>query len=151
MATTFNKLVGIFRLGKDPETRYTSAGLAVTNFSGASDHSFKKNEEWQKETEWTRMVAFGKTAERIGEQLKKGSLVYVEGRLKTNKWEDKEGNTRYNTDVVINSINFLTDYTKKDYQPSDQYQGGGQTQTSRPQAPPAGPDVGDGSDDDIPF
>jgi len=99
MATTFNKLVGIFRLGKDPEIKYTPAGLAVANFSGASDHSFKKNDEWQKETEWTRMVAFGKTAERIGEQLKKGSLIYVEGRLKTNKWEDKDGNTRYNTDA----------------------------------------------------
>jgi single-strand DNA-binding protein len=144
MATTFNKLVGIFRLGKDPEIKYTPAGLAVASFSGASDHSFKKDDEWQKETEWTRMVAFGKTAERIGEQLLKGSLIYVEGRLKTNKWEDKDGNTRYNTDVIVNVINFLDGYTKRDYD------GGSTGHQPRPPVA-AGPDVGDGRDDDIPF
>lgn len=140
MATTFNKLVGIFRLGKDPEIRYSPAGLAIANFSGASDHSFKKNEEWQKETEWTRMVAFGKTAERIGEQLMKGSLIYVEGRLKTSSWEDKEGVTRYSTDCIVNVINFLDGYTKKDWD------GGGQQRQTPPSPPPPGAE-----DDDIPF
>jgi len=143
MATTFNKLVGIFRLGKDPEIKYTPAGLAVANFSGASDHSFKKNDEWQKETEWTRMVAFGKTAERIGEQLKKGSLIYVEGRLKTNKWEDKDGNTRYNTDVIVNVINFLSDYTKKEYQDGGQSSGPPANHSNVQKLHP--------DDDDIPF
>jgi single-strand DNA-binding protein len=147
MATTFNKLVGIFRLGKDPEIKYSAAGLAVANFSGASDHSFKnkKNDEWEKETEWTRMVAFGKTAERIGEQLKKGSLIYVEGRLKTNKWEDKEGVTRYNTDVIVNVINFLSDYVKKDYD--------GGSAGHQPRPPVTGPPAqsGPSNDDDIPF
>jgi single-strand DNA-binding protein len=146
MATTFNKVVGIFRLGKDPEIKYTPAGLAVASFSGASDHSFKKNDEWQKETEWTRMVAFGKTAERIGEQMKKGTLFYMEGRLKTNKWEDKDGNTRYNTDVIVNVMNFLDGYTKKEYQGDRNTGGQSQPSGNTQQSAPPGP-----SDDDIPF
>jgi single-strand DNA-binding protein len=141
--------MGIFRLGKDPEIKYSAAGLAVANFSGASDHSFKnkQSDEWEKETEWTRMVAFGKTAERIGEQLKKGSLIYVEGRLKTNKWEDKDGVTRYNTDVIVNVINFLDGYVKKDYD------GGGQRQNNQTQQPQQSQRSAPQSnvDDDIPF
>jgi single-strand DNA-binding protein len=148
MATTFNKLVGIFRLGKDPEIKYTPAGLAVASFSGASDHSFKKDDKWEKETEWTRMVAFGKSAERIGEQLLKGSLIYVEGRLKTNKWEDKEGVTRYNTDVIVNVINFLDGYTKKEYD-------GGDSRNAPLPGPPGESDAplqsAPATDDDIPF
>jgi single-strand DNA-binding protein len=90
------------------------------------------------------MVAFGKTAERIGEQLKKGSLIYVEGRLKTNKWEDKDGVTRYNTDVIVNVINFLDGYVKKDYQGMGQQSGPAQQS-----GPPA--QSGPSNDDDIPF
>jgi single-strand DNA-binding protein len=140
MATTFNKVTGIFRLGKDPEVKYTPAGLAVASFSGASDYSRKVKDEWQKETEWTRFVAFSKAAERIGEQLQKGSLVYIEGRLKTNKWQDKEGNDRYSTDVIVNVINFLDGYQKKQYE-----DGGG-----RQQQPSQGPGRSV-ADDDIPF
>jgi single-strand DNA-binding protein len=146
MATTFNKVTGIFRLGKDPEVRYSAAGMAITTFSGASDHSFKKDDEWQKETEWTRMVTFSKTAERCGEQLKKGALIYVEGRMKTNKWEDKEGVTKYSMDVVVNVINFLDGYIKKDYE-----NGGGQQPTTQKPAPQMGGNPAPGSDDDIPF
>lgn len=142
MATTFNKLIGIFRLGKDPEIRYSPAGLAVANFSGASDYSRKVDDEWQKETEWTRMVAFGKTAERIGEQLLKGSLIYVEGRLKTNKWDDKDGVTKYSTDVIVNVINFLGGYTKKSYEGNDAQQGPATPSRVVPLHP---------EDDDIPF
>ena len=140
MATTFNKVTGIFRLGKDPEVRYSPAGLAVANFSGASDYSRKVNDEWQKETEWTRFVAFSKSAERIGEQLQKGSLVYIEGRLKTNKWQDKDGNDRYSTDVIVNVINFLDGYQKKSYDDD------GGRQQQRSQQPGSSPE-----DDDIPF
>ena len=143
MATTFNKLIGIFRLGKDPEIRYSPAGLAVANFSGASDYSRKVDDEWQKETEWTRMVAFGKTAERIGEQLLKGSLIYVEGRLKTNKWDDKDGVTKYSTDVIVNVINFLDGYTKISYDGNDDRKAPPAT-TSK--VVPLHPE-----DDDIPF
>lgn len=140
MATTFNKVTGIFRLGKDPELRYSPAGLAVANFSGASDYSRKVKDEWQKETEWTRFVAFSKSAERIGEQLQKGSLVYIEGRLKTNKWQDKDGNDRYSTDVIVNVINFLDGYQKKSYDDD------GGRQQQRSQQPGPSPE-----DDDIPF
>lgn len=140
MATTFNKVTGIFRLGKDPELRYSPAGLAVANFSGASDYSRKVKDEWQKETEWTRFVAFSKSAERIGEQLQKGSLVYIEGRLKTNKWQDKDGNDRYSTDVIVNVINFLDGYQKKSYDDD------GGRQQQRSQQPGPSPE-----DSDIPF
>jgi len=141
MATTFNKVIGIFRLGKDPEVRYSQSGLAVVNFSGASDFSRKVKDEWQKETEWSKMVAFGKTAERIGEQLSKGSLVYVEGRLKTNKWEDKDGVTKYSTDIIVNVINFLDGYAKKGYEGDNQ-----ERQAPAKQGPAYAPE-----DDDIPF
>jgi len=142
MATTFNKVIGIFRLGKDPEIRYSPAGMAVANFSGASDYSRKVDDEWKKETEWTRMVAFGKTAERIGEQLLKGSLIYVEGRLKTNKWDDKDGVTKYSTDVIVNVINFLDGYTKKSYEGNDEQQ----APATKSKVVPLYPE-----DDDIPF
>ena len=145
MASTFNKLTGICRLGRDPEIKYTPAGMAVATFSGASDHSFKKDDEWQKETEWTRMVAFSKTAERIGEQMKKGTLFYFEGRLKTNKWQDKDGNDRYSTDCIINVINFLDGYEKKAYDGPDN------SSSQKPAGQPAGGSPKPGVDDDIPF
>jgi single-strand DNA-binding protein len=139
MATTFNKVIGIYRLGQDPEVRYTAGGMAVANLSGASSHNYKKNDEWQEQTEWTRFVLFDKKAERAGECLKKGSLIYVEGRMQTNKWEDKDGNTRYTTEVIVNIINYLDNYNKPE-SGEGQSSGGG-----RPEAPPI-PD-----DDDIPF
>ena len=139
MGQTFNKVIGIYRLGQDPEVRYTPAGMAVANLSGASSHSFKKNDEWQEQTEWTRFVLFDKKAERAGESLHKGSLVYIEGRMQTNKWEDKEGNTRYTTEVIANVILYLADYERPD-QESDNGANKG-----RPESPPM-PD-----DSDIPF
>ena len=85
-------------------------------------------------------MAFSKSAERIGEQLQKGSLVYIEGRLKTNKWQDKDGNDRYSTDVIVNVINFLDGYQKKSYDDD------GGRQQQRSQQPGSSPE-----DDDIPF
>ena len=148
MANTFNKLIGIFRLGKDPEIRYTPGGVAIANMTCASEHSFKKNEQWEKETEWSRMVAFGKTAERIGEYLSKGSLVYIEGRLKTNIWEDKDGKKNYTTEVVILTINFLEKWGKErdgDHPPKQQEPQ--RQQTQRQERSPKNPY----DDSDIPF
>ena len=143
---TYHKMYGIFRLGNDPEIRYTPSGLAIANISGASDHSYKKDDEWQKETEWTKMTAFGRTAERIGEALKKGSLIFAEGRLKTDKWEDKEGVTRYSTGMIINKIEFLANFNK-----SEQQYGATQQPAPQQQQQQAQPSFGGASDDDIPF
>ena len=141
MALTFHKVYGIYRLGADPEIRYTPNGAAVANFSAASGHRYKKDDEWVEETEWTRVVAWNRLAEKIGEQAQKGSLVYIEGRLVTRKWEDKEGNTRYTTELNAFKVDFLADYNKPQAQGgynNPPPQGETRPQTERPE-------------DDIPF
>jgi len=104
-----NKVLLIGRLGKDPETRYTSEGSAVCNFSVATSESWKdKNSGEKKEaTEWHRISAFGKLAEICGQYLKSGSLVYVEGKITTRKWKDKEGNDRYSTEIRADQMKML--------------------------------------------
>lgn len=99
-----NKVILIGRLGKDPEIRYTPSGTAVANLSLATSFKPKDGEE---KTEWHRCVAFGRTAEVCGEYLHKGSQVYIEGRLQTRDWEDKEGNKRYTTEVLVERMQML--------------------------------------------
>jgi single-strand DNA-binding protein len=105
-----NKVILVGRLGRDPETRYTSGGQAVTNFTLATDESFKsRSGERQKRTEWHRIVLWGKLAEIAQQYLKKGMLVYVEGRLQTRQWEDKrDGQKRQTTEIVGNVMRMLT-------------------------------------------
>ncbi|MBW1714032.1 MAG: single-stranded DNA-binding protein, partial [Deltaproteobacteria bacterium] len=96
-----NKVILIGNLGADPEMRYTAGGTPVANFRLATSERFKDaSGEWQERTEWHRVVFFGRTAEVCGEYLTKGRQVYVEGRLQTRSWEDKEGQTRYTTEIV---------------------------------------------------
>jgi single-strand DNA-binding protein len=102
-----NKVILIGNLGKDPEVRYTQSGTAVTNFTMATSRSFKKDGEKVDETEWHRVVAFGRTAEVCGEYLSKGKQVYVEGRIQTREWEDKEGNRRWTTEIIIERMQML--------------------------------------------
>src|SRR5688500_9633071 len=103
-----NKVILIGNLGKDPETRYLSSGDAVTNISVATTDTWKdKSGEKQEHTEWHRVAFFGKTAEIAGEYLKKGSPVYVEGRIRTRKWQDKEGNDKYSTEIVADRMQLL--------------------------------------------
>jgi len=102
-----NKVILIGRLGKDPEVRYTQSGTAVTNFNLATDRTYKKNDERVDETEWHRVVAFGRTAEVCGEYLQKGSQIYIEGRLQTREWEDKDGNRRWTTEVITERMQML--------------------------------------------
>ena len=102
-----NKVILIGNLGKDPEVRYTQSGTAVTNFTLATSRSFKKDGEKVDETEWHRVVAFGRTAEVCGEYLSKGKQVYVEGRIQTREWEDKEGNRRWTTEIIIERMQML--------------------------------------------
>jgi single-strand DNA-binding protein len=103
-----NKVILIGNLGKDPETRYLPSGDAVTNISVATTDTWKdKSGEKQEHTEWHRVAFFGKVAEIAGEYLKKGSPVYVEGRIRTRKWQDKEGNDKYSTEIVADRMQLL--------------------------------------------
>lgn len=104
-----NKVILVGRLGRDPETRYTSSGQAVCNFTMATDESFKnRSGEKQQRTEWHRIVMWGKLAEIAQQYLKKGQLVYVEGRLQTRQWDDKrDGSKKTTTEIVANSMKML--------------------------------------------
>ena len=103
-----NKVILIGNLGADPETRYLPSGDAVTNIRIATTETWKdKSGEKQEHTEWHRVAFFGKTAEIAGEYLKKGSPVYVEGRIRTRKWQDKEGQERYSTEIVADRMQLL--------------------------------------------
>jgi single-strand DNA-binding protein len=103
-----NKVILIGNLGRDPETRYMPDGGAVTNISVATTDAWKdKAGEKQEKTEWHRVAFFGKLAEIAGEYLKKGSQVYVEGRLQTRKWQDKDGNDKYTTEIVADRMQML--------------------------------------------
>lgn len=109
MARGVNKVILIGNLGNDPDTRYSPQGSAITNLSVATDESYKDKNTGQMvpKTEWHRIVMFGRLAEIAKEYLKKGSKVYIEGRLQTSKWKDKEGQDRYSTDIVANEMQML--------------------------------------------
>lgn len=103
-----NKVILIGNLGRDPETRYTTGGDAVTNLNIATTDTWKdKNGEKQEKTEWHRVVLFGRQAEVAGEYLKKGKSVYIEGRLQTRKYTDKEGVEKYATEIVGDRMQLL--------------------------------------------
>ena len=105
---SINKVILIGNLGADPETRYLPSGDAVTNIRIATTDVWKdKSGEKQEHTEWHRIAFFGKLAEIAGEYLKKGSPVYVEGRIRTRKWQDKEGQDRYSTEIVADRMQLL--------------------------------------------
>ena len=152
-----NKVIIIGNLGRDPETRYMPDGRAVTNISVATTDVWKdKNGEKQEKTEWHRVAFFDKLAEIAGEYLKKGSQVYVEGRLQTRKWQDKEGQDKYSTEIVAERMQMLG---------SRQGQGGGDRDRGEPpdreagaaRGAPAGKPAAkaggkfDDFEDDIPF
>jgi len=103
-----NKVILIGRLGKDPETRYMTNGEAVTNATLATSENWKdKSGEKQEKTEWHNLVFYRRLAEIAGEYLKKGSQIYVEGKLQTRKWQTKEGQDRYTTEIVVNEMTML--------------------------------------------
>ena len=103
-----NKVILVGRLGRDPETRYTSGGQAVANFSVATDETYKdKAGDRQKRTEWHKIVVWGKQAEIAQQYLKKGSLVFIEGRIQSREWQDKEGQKRTSFEVVASNFRML--------------------------------------------
>ena len=145
MARGINKVILVGNLGADPETRYMPSGGAVTNIRIATSESWKdKNTgEAQERTEWHNVAFFGRLAEVAGEYLRKGSQVYVEGRLRTRKWQDRDGNDRYTTEVIANEMQMLGGRP-----------GSGAPARSESAPPPAGaipPPADSGFDDDIPF
>lgn len=157
-----NKVIIVGSLGADPETRYTAAGGAVTNIRVATTEKWKDKEsgETKESTEWHRIVFFGRQAEVAGQYLKKGSPVYVEGKLKTRKWEDKDGATRYTTEIVADNLQLLGRGTGSD----DPAQEAAPANAAPPAVKRAGPAVQTPSrqgsklpagigdmDDDIPF
>lgn len=105
---TVNKVILIGRLGADPEVRYSANGMAVANFNMATNERVPAGEgNWEDRPEWHRIVAFGKLAEICGNYLSKGRLVFVEGRLQTEQWEDAQGIKRYTTKIVARDVQFL--------------------------------------------
>lgn len=149
MARGINKVILIGNLGNDPETRYTQGGAAVANISLATSESWKDREtgEQQERTEWHRIVFFGRLAEIVSEYLRKGSQIYVEGRLQTRKWQDKEGNDRYTTEIVANEMQMLGSRGGS----ADTGQSAPPPRESKPAAAGKGRTDEDFVDDDIPF
>ena len=148
-----NKVILIGNLGRDPETRYMPDGGAVTNISVATTDVWKdKNGEKQEKTEWHRVAFFGKLAEIAGEYLKKGSQVYVEGRLQTREWE-KDGVKRYTTEIVANQMQMLGSRQGMGGAAPDRGDSGGEREARAPAGKPAAKAGGkfDDFEDDIPF
>ena len=102
-----NKVILVGNLGADPEIRYSPGGMAVVNFSLATSETFSKDGQKQTKTEWHKIVAFGKLAEICGQYLSKGKQIYIEGKIQTRSWDDKEGNKKYTTEIVANSMQML--------------------------------------------
>jgi single-strand DNA-binding protein len=148
---SLNKAMIIGNLGRDPEMRYTPNGQAVTQFTVAVNRNYKDaNGEWKEETEWFRVVAWAQLAERTAEHLRKGNKVYVEGRLQTRSWEDKDGQKRYTTELVANQVTSLQPRTREDGIPEP----GGAPREARggaPSAPGGGDEFGSSDLDELPF
>ena len=136
----------IGNLGKDPDIRYTPGGAAVANVTIATNESWKDKQtgEMQERTEWHNVVFFSRLAEIVGEYLKKGSQVYVEGRLQTRKWQDKSGNDRYTTEIVANEMQMLGGRAGSGMPES-------RPQASEPSQPQGTSAPASDFDDDIPF
>ena len=118
MASDLNLCQFIGRLGKDPEMKYTQSGVAVANFSIACGEKYKtKAGEQVENTEWVKCTAWRRLAEVIGEYLTKGSQVYVSGKMQTRKWEDKEGNNRYTTEIQVFQMQMLGSKGERQQQP----------------------------------
>jgi single-strand DNA-binding protein len=161
MARGINKVILIGNVGQDPESKYMPSGNAVTNLSVATSESWKDKQtgQQQERTEWHRVVFFNRLAEIAGEYLRKGSKVYIEGSLRTRKWQDKNGQDRYTTEIVANEMQML--YSRGGGMGAAVDQGGGSgMQLQAPQqlqlapqqaAPMSAPANMNDFDDDIPF
>ena len=152
MARGVNKVILVGNLGRDPEIKYTASGAAIANVTIATTDSWNDKQTGEKveKTEWHRVVAFQRLAEIMGEYLKKGSQVYIEGRLQTRKWQDQNGQDRWTTEIVANDMQMLGGRAGE---AGVQPQGGGGGFRKPPAQQQAAQPVSDNdfADDDIPF
>ena len=154
---SLNKAMIIGNLGRDPELRYTPNGQAVTQFTVAVNRNYRGSDgEWQEETEWFRVVAWGPVGERAAENLRKGNKVYVEGRIQTRQWEDQSGQKRYTTELIADRVANLERRPREDGDPGFTPRPSGRDAGAPAPAPaPAGGSRGDDLDqtdlDDLPF
>jgi len=154
-----NKVILVGNLGKDPETRYTPDGAAITNITLATTDTWKDKATGEKKeaTEWHRVAFFGKLAEIAGQYLKKGRPVYIEGRIRTRKWQDKEGQDRYTTEIIADQMQMLGSREGMGGPAHDDDGGGAPSRAPASagagRAAPAKKPAGgfDDMDDDIPF
>ena len=156
MARGVNKVIIVGNVGNDPETKYMPSGSAVTNMSVATNESWKDKQtgEQKDRTEWHRVAMFGRLAEIAAEYLRKGSQVYIEGKLRTRKWQDKQGNDRYSTEVIADEMQMLGGRGG-----APAMGGGGPSPSGPPSGQSSGPPSGGAPgpapaqdfDDDIPF
>ena len=162
MSRGINKVILIGNLGADPEIRYMPSGSAVANVSVATTMSRKNREtgENQDFTEWHRVVLFSRMAEIAGEYLRKGSKVYIEGRLQTRKWQDQNGQDKYSTEIVANDMQMLDSrgggsgagsFNQGGSSAGQSQSGGSQQRSSAPAGASTGSSNADDFDDDIPF
>jgi len=144
MARGVNKVIVVGNLGNDPDTRYMPSGGAVTNLSVATNESWKDKQtgEQKERTEWHKVAMFGRLAEIAAEYLRKGSQVYIEGKLRTRKWQDQQGNDRYTTEIVADEMQMLGGRSGAGAPAMES--------SARPSGPPPRP-AADDFDDDIPF
>lgn len=153
MAKSVNKVILLGNVGKDPEIRSTPGGTMVANLTLATSDRFQDQQgNWQDRTEWHNLVAFKRTAEIIRDYVKKGSKLYVEGKIQTRSWDDKEtGAKRYKTEILVNELSLLSGREEG----SGSYNRSAGTSSNYDQRPPAGADdvaqSAEISDDDIPF
>jgi len=154
MARGVNKVILVGNLGKDPEIKYTASGAAIANLTIATSDSWNDKQTGEKveKTEWHRVVAFQRLAEIMGEYLRKGSQVYIEGKLQTRKWQDQSGQDRWTTEVVANDMQMLGGRGGDTGDRSQGGGGGGFRKNPQSQQAPAQPaNDNDFADDDIPF
>lgn len=157
MARGVNKVIIVGTLGNDPEVKYSASGSAIANFSVATSEQWKDKQTGEKkeQTEWHRVVIFGKLAEVAGEYLRKGSQVYIEGQLRTRKWSDSNGVDRYTTEIVIPQMGgvmqMLGGKREDSGQQPRQQSGQQRQQPTKQQSPQGGNEPPMDFDDDIPF
>lgn len=146
MSKSINRVTLIGHLGAEPEVKYLPSGGAVANATAATNEKWKDRQtgEARESTEWHRLVFFGRIAEILGEFAHKGSRIYVEGRLQTRKWEDKQGVEKYTTEIIVNNMVLL------DAHGATENEGGNEQRAPKPPKQPS-PQADEDLDDDIPF
>jgi single-strand DNA-binding protein len=153
MARGVNKVILVGNLGKDPEMKYTASGAAIANITVATSESWNDKQTGEKveKTEWHRVVFFRRLAEIVGEYLRKGSQVYIEGKLQTRKWQDQNGQDRYTTEIVASEMQMLGGRAGEGGARPQAGGGGFRNNPPAQQAPAQSTPDNDFADDDIPF